>query len=150
MRGFSMLCALPLLLAGCGDKSAVSLSANITQGSVKVESNAFGASASGSFEMLFALGPEASGSQTVTPQNFQLLAQDKAVLADQLPIKTTTPIPITIGKGESKTVDFSFTGSMVDHDAACAGLLSIVGSVNDATGSGSQRVASSGLTPSCD
>jgi hypothetical protein len=150
MRGFWMLWALPLFLAGTGDKSAVSLSANITEGSVKVESGVFGASASGSFEMVLALGPEASGSQTVTPQNFQLLTQAKAVLVDQLPIETTTPIPITIGKGESKTVDFTFTGSMVDHDAACAGLLNIVGSVNGATGSGSQPVTSGGLTASCD
>ncbi len=145
-----MFWALPLFLAGCGDKSAVSLSANITQGSVKVESGVFGASASGTFEMVLALGPEASGSQTVTPQGFQLLTQAKAVLVDQLPIETTTALPITLGKGESKTVDFTFTGAMVDHDAACAGSLNIVGSVDDKAGTSSQRVSSSGLTPSCD
>ncbi|MEP7052312.1 MAG: hypothetical protein ABJB12_18240 [Pseudomonadota bacterium] len=150
MRGLTLFFALPLALAGCGDKSAVSLSANITAGSVTVESSVFGASASGSFDVLLALGPEASASRTVTPQNFQLVSESKAVLADQLPIETTTPIPITLGKGESKTVSFTFKGSMVDHDTACAGPLSIVGAVDDATGSGSQRVASSGLTPSCD
>jgi hypothetical protein len=150
MRRLNWLCALPFLLAGCGDKSAISLSANITQGSVKVQNGAFGASASGDFEMLLALGPEASGSRTVTPQNFQLVDEAKAVVADQLPVKTATPIPIAIGKGESTTVNFTFADSMVDHDMACAGPLFIVGSVDDASGTGSQRVSSAGLTPSCD
>lgn len=147
---FIWLCALPFLLAGCGDKSAISLSANIPDGSVKVQSGVFGASASGNFEMLLALGPEASDSRTVTPQNFQLVNDAKAVVADQLAVETTTPIPITIGKGESTTVSFMFADAMVDHDTACAGSLFIVGSVDDASGMGSQRVSSGALVPSCD
>jgi hypothetical protein len=150
MRGFSMLWALPLFLAGCGDKSAVSLSANITQGSVKVENGVLGATASGSFDMLFALGPEAPGPRSVRPQNFQLLAQDKTVLADQLPIASPSSAAITIAKGESKTVHFTFESIAVDHDQACAGTVSITGSVEDETGSGSQLVASGPVTPSCD
>src|ERR1700712_4164871 len=99
MRRFSMLWALPLFLFGCGDKSAVSLSANVTNGAVSVEKGTFGASASGSFKLQLALGPEASSSVKVTPQTFQLLTQAKAVLIDQLPITTSTPLPITIAKG---------------------------------------------------
>ncbi len=150
MRVFSMLWALPLFLAGCGDKSAVSLSANISNGTVKVENGAFGASASGGFKLRLALGPEASGSVKVTPQTFQLLSQASAVLVDQLPVITSTQFPITIGKGENQDVDFTFTGSMVDHDAACAGSLTFFGALDDAAGSSSYPVKSSPVTPSCD
>ena len=149
MRGLSLLWALPLLLAGCGDKSAVSLSANVTNGTVTVENGAFGASASGGFKLRLALGPEASAPVKVSPQTFQLLTQAKAVVIDQLPVTTSTPIPITIGKGENQDVEFAFTGATVDHDLACAGPLTIFGSLGDAMGSSSYPVTSSPITPSC-
>lgn len=145
-----MLWALPLFLAGCGDKSAVSLSANITNGVVQVDTGAFGATASGSFKLRLALGPEASGSVKVRPQTFQLLGQDKAVVVDQLPITTSTPFPVTIDKGGNQDVEFAFTGSMVDHDTACAGPLTFLGAVDDASGSGSYPVTSGPVTPNCD
>ena len=145
-----MLWALPLFLLGCGDKSAVSLSANVGSGVVHVENGTFGGSASGSFKLRLSLGPEASGPVKVTPQSFQLLTQAKAVVADQLPITTDTSIPITIGKGENQDVDFAFTGATVDLAVACPGPLTITGSLEDSTSSASYLVTSPLITPTCD
>ncbi|MEO7034440.1 MAG: hypothetical protein ABI548_11105 [Polyangiaceae bacterium] len=150
MRVFSMLWVLPLFLAGCGDKSAVSLSAHITNGVVTVDNGTFGASASGSFKLRLALGPEASASVKVTPQAFQLLGQANVLVVDQLPVTTSSPSTITIDKGGNQDVEFAFTGAMVDHDAACAGPLTFVGALDDSSGNSSYPVASGPVTPSCD
>jgi len=150
MRLWLALCSAALLLAACGDKSAVSLSAQITQGTVQVADTAFGdAALSGSFSLLLALGPEASGSTTVTLGNFSLQDANGAALVDVLSLDSTPPFPINVDKGGSQTVTLTFAKDSVDRAALCAGQVRIVGSLMDTLKGGTDPVSSAPLTPDC-
>ena len=128
----------------------MTLSATMGQASVSVAKGAFGASASGAFQIHLIVGGEASGADTVTIQNFQLVDRSQTALIDPLPIMTTSQTPITVDKGSSQSVDFTFKDATVDQTAACAGPVAIIGSVSDTLGDGSDTVRSGDITPSCD
>ena len=66
MRLWSLAWVLPLCLVSCGDKSAVSLTVTLDQATVTAQSGTLGATLGGGFELKFELGPEASGSATVS------------------------------------------------------------------------------------
>ncbi len=150
MRFWLALCSAALLLAACGDKSAVSLSAQIPDASVSVADTAFGdATLSGSFSLLLALGPEASGPTNVTLGNFSLQDANGAALVDVLSLTSNPEFPVDVDKGGSKTVAFTFSKDSVDRAALCAGQVRIVGSLMDSLKGGTDPVSSGLLTPDC-
>jgi hypothetical protein len=149
MRFSSLLCALPLLLLGCSAKDAVSLSVQLEQPVVKVKAGALGGSVSGSFRIDFKLGSEASGSTTVSASNFALQSASGAVLVPILAVDSQQGFPLVIDKGQSKSVTVTLTGSQVDHDAACAGQVQIIGSVSDTLKDGSDPLRSGLITADC-
>jgi hypothetical protein len=150
MRFWSAFWLLPALLVACGDKSAVSLSADVTSASVKVEDTAFGAALSGSFALSLALGPEASGPTHVTLGNFSLQTAGGAALIDVLNLQSTPTFPVDVAKGGSQTVSFTFDQDSVDRAALCAGQVRIVGSVMDSLKGGTDPISSFLITPDCD
>src|SRR5882724_1165832 len=124
MRRSLLISSLPLLVAGCSAKDAVSLSVRLSPAAVTVKNGVFGGSASGSFQLTLTLGPEASGPATVTPENFSLETLRGAPLVPVLSLAPATA-PWLINKGETKSLTFTFTDQQVDHDAACAGQVEI-------------------------
>jgi hypothetical protein len=148
MRFSSLVWALPLLLLGCSAKDAVSLSVSLSPATVTVTSGAFGGATSGTFQLTFTLGPEASGPTTVTLENFSLETLQGAPLVPVLSLEPATG-PLLINKGGSKSLTFTFTDQQVDHDAACAGQVLIRGSVSDTLKGGTDPVVSDAITPDC-
>jgi hypothetical protein len=148
MRFSSLVWALPLLLLGCSAKDAVSLSVRLSPATVTVKNGAFGGSASGSFQVTFTLGPEASGPTTVTLENFSLEAWQGAPLVPVLSLDPATD-PLVINKGETKGLTLTFTDQPLDHDAACAGQVDIRGSVSDTLKGSTDPVVSDPITPDC-
>jgi hypothetical protein len=155
MRRSSLLLAMPLLLLACSAKDAVSLSVRISQSSLTVKNSVFttGGSASGSlsgtFQVALTVGPEASGSSTVTEQSFTLQTQSGASLVDVLMVDSDTQFPLVVGKGETKTVTFTIAPSSIDHDAACAGQVKIIGSFGDSLNGATESAQSDPITPTC-
>jgi hypothetical protein len=148
MRFSSLVWALPLLLVGCSAKDAVSLSVGLSPATVTVTNGAFGGAASGSFQLTLTLGPEASGPTTVTLDNFSLQTLQGTPLVPVLSLEPATG-PLTVNKGDSKSLTFTFTDQQVDHDAACAGQVEIRGSVSDTLKGGTDPVVSDAITPDC-
>jgi hypothetical protein len=70
-------------------------------------------------------------------------------LADLADATSEPTFPIDVNQGESKQVVFTFHGIGVDHDAACAGRVRIVGSVMDTLKGGMDPVRSGLITPDC-
>ncbi len=150
MRFWLALCSAALFLAACGDKSAVSLSAYVSDASLKVTDTPFGdAALSGSFSVVLNLGPEASGPTHVTLGNFSLQGADGAALVDVLSLTSNPEFPVDVDKGGSKTVSFTFSKDSVDGAALCAGQVVIVGSLMDSLKGGSDPVISAPITPDC-
>ena len=149
MRFCFVFWVLSALLAACGDKGAVSLSASIPEAEVSVKDNPFGAGLEGSFRLELALGGEASGSTSVTPGNFQLQTEAGAALVDLPHAATTTVFPLQVGKGEVKSVSFTLKEDSVDRAALCAGKVRIVGSVLDSLKGATEPVQGQLFTPDC-
>ncbi len=149
MRGLSMI-GLLTLLAGCSAKDAVSLSVRISQSAITVRQGAFGGSLSGSFQVQLTVGPEASGPSTVMPQSFSLNTESGMALVDALKVESDATFPLSVGKGETKSVKFTIEPSAIDHDAACAGPLKVLGSFSDSLKGGTEPVQSDPIVPGCD
>jgi hypothetical protein len=147
MRSWSWI--LPACLVACSaDASDVSLSVLISDESVTVTNGAF-AGLEGGFQLQLALGSYANGSTQVTLGKFELQAESGAALADLADATQEPMFPVDLNKGESKRVVFTFDGIGVDHDAACAGRVRIVGSVMDTLKAGTVPVQSGLITPDC-
>jgi hypothetical protein len=154
MRLGSLAWALPLYLVCCGDKGAVSLSVDIQQATVTVQSGALGATLGGGFELELALGPEASGPTTVTLGSFALQTASGSPLIDPVMVDAgATTFPLVVNKGGDQTVTFTLSSTKqltsADHDALCAGPVVIVGSVMDSLKGGTDPVRSAPITPTC-
>jgi hypothetical protein len=151
MRSSLLALALPLCLVSCGDKSAVSLTAQVDQASVTVQTAPLvGAMVTGSFELKLELGPEASGPTTVTLGNFALQTTSGGSLVDSLPVDSgSTTFPLVVNKGSTETATFTFNVAKGDHDAICAGQVIIVGSVMDSLKGGTDPLQSAPITPTC-
>lgn len=140
---------LPACLVACSaSASDVSLSVLMSNESVKVTNGAF-AGLEGGFELELALGSYANGGTRVSLGKFELQSESGALLADLADATSEPMFPIDVNKGESKGVVFTFDGISVDHDAACAGRVRIVGSVFDTLKGGMEPVRSGLLTPDC-
>jgi hypothetical protein len=150
MRFSSFALALPLCLVSCGDKSAVSLTAQVDQANVTVTTAPLGSTTTGGFELKLELGSEASGPTTVTLGNFTLQTAAGSPLIDPLPVDPgSTTFPVVVNKGSSQTIMFTFSSSKGDHGAICAGQVMIVGSVMDSLKGGTDPLSSVPFTPSC-
>jgi len=149
MRLLSVFWVTPLLLAACGDKSAVSLSAFVSDAVVSVPDTAFGSALAGSFRVQLSLGPEASGSTQVSLGNFSLQTESGAPIVDVLTLESDVAFPLQVDKGGSKDVNFTFKKDSIDRDAVCAGKVRIVGSVMDTLKGGTDQVGSTAITPDC-
>jgi hypothetical protein len=150
MRFSLLVLGLPLCLVSCGDKSAVSLTAQVDQAAVMVQAAPLGTTVTGSFELKLELGPEASGPTTVTLGNFALQTASGGPLVDSLPVDSgSTTFPLVVNKGSTETTTFSFNVAKGDHDAICAGQVIIVGSVMDSLKGGTDPLQSAPFTPSC-
>lgn len=137
------------LLAACGDKSSISLSAVIAEPMLSVQDGAAGSTLSGNFQLVLTLGSEASGSTRVTLGNFSLQTEAGAPLVDVLKVQSNPEFPLDIAKGQTQTVSFSFDENSVDRDALCAGRVRIVGSVLDSLKGGTDPLRSDLTTPDC-
>jgi hypothetical protein len=116
--------------------------------SIKVTNGAF-SGLEGSFQLELTLGSEANGSTQVSLGKFELQTEAGAFLADLGDAMPDQAFPINLNKGESKRVVFTLKDISVDHDAACAGPVRIVGSVMDTLKGGSDPVRSGSITPDC-
>jgi len=154
MRFWSLAWALPLCLLSCGDKSAVSLTVTLDQPMVAVQDGALGATLAGGFTLKFELGPEASGSTTVSLGSFALQTAAGSALVDPVKLDSTdATFPLVIDKGSAQTVTFTLSSTKVlsasDHDALCAGQVKIVGTVMDSLKGGTDSLSSNAIAPSC-
>lgn len=149
MRLLSAFWVLPALLVACGSASTISLSVQMTDEALEVTDSAFGAGLSGSFQLRFELGSEASGSTRVTPGNFELQTEAGEVVANLRDAKMAPEFPIDLNKGESKQVLFTLTDISVDRARACPGPVRIVGSVMDTLKGGTVPVRSGSIKPDC-
>jgi hypothetical protein len=121
----------------------------MTDEALEVSNSAFGAGLSGSFQLRFELGSEASGSTRVTPGSFELQTEAGEFVADLRDAEVEPEFPIDLNKGESKEVRFTLTDIGVERALACPGPLRIVGSVMDTLKGGTVPVRSGSITPDC-
>jgi hypothetical protein len=125
------------------------LSVLISDESIKVTDGAFGGSLAGSFQLQLTLGSEANGSTQVSLGKFELQTESGTFLADLSDATQEPMFPIQLNKGETKKVQFTLKDISVDHDAACAGKVRIVGALSDTLKGGTDPVQSSAITPDC-
>ena len=140
-----------LLLAGCGDKAAVSLTATIESPVLSVQNGALGSSLDGSFNLHLVLGKEASGSHSIALGSFSVHGSGSTVI-DPVPVDASpTTFPITISPGDDKTIpiklSFADVLSQAQHDGLCPGPAQILGSVlEDGKANG---ISSGSVSPTC-
>lgn len=154
MRLWSLAWVLPLCLVSCGDKSAVSLTVTLDQATVTAQQGTFGATLGGGFELKFELGPEASGSATVSLGSFAIQTAAGMPLVDQVTLAASgATFPLVVNKGASQTVTFTMSSTKVlmpaDRAALCAGQVMIVGTVMDSLKGGTDSLSSNPITPTC-
>jgi hypothetical protein len=131
-RAFAcLLLGLPLL--GCGSKDNISLSATVTNVQLSVTEQTLGTQLSGSFDLVLEVGAEADKGATVELGSFSL-TRDGATLVGSLAVAPQgATFPLTVGKGQTKTVPFTLDDSALlpasDKAALCAGDVQVVGAV---------------------
>src|SRR6478609_1891865 len=149
MRSWFAFLVVPVGLVACSvDASDLSLTARISQPSIQVPNSAF-SGINGSFHLDLALGSEANGSTQVSSGNFELQNEAGGSLVDLNDAVPSPMFPVSLNKGESKTMLFTLDGIGVDRDAVCAGRVRIVGSVMDTLKNGTEPVQSDLFTPDC-
>lgn len=149
MRFLLALSLLSAVLLSCGDKSAVSLSGNLSDPSVSVQDTAFGAALSGRFKLQLSLGPEAAGPSSVMLGNFSLQTEGGVPLLQVLRTESTTNFPLVVEIGSSKSATFTFSEDAVERAAVCAGPLRIIGSIMDTSKGGTEPVTSLPFVADC-
>ena len=138
---------------GCGSKDAVTLGAKVRNVQISVEQKTLGTQLGGGFELFLEVGAEASGGSTVTLETFGLVRGGDTLDSPLQATPQGVTFPLTVGKGQSKTVSFVIdSASLLDpatKDAICAGPVRVSGSIKD-TLSGGERtpLSSSDVTPS--
>ena len=137
-----IVAALAVLVASCGSKGSVSLSAMVQNAEISVQQVALGTELAGSFELFLEVGPEAESGSTVSLESFALVrASDQSTLVSPL---TATPqgasFPLDVPKGGKRVVQFDVgSDALLDaatKDAICAEQVQIVGAVRDTLSGG--------------
>lgn len=135
---------------GCGDKGAVTLTAQILNPTLSTQSVALGTSLNGSFELRLDLGPEASNSTSVTPGAFAVRNASGEVT--KVSVSFDSPPPYELSKGGSKSVTGTLDATkLVDaqlRDALCAGQVWYAATLTD-TLSGNTTAQSAAFSPTC-
>jgi hypothetical protein len=153
MQKVSWAAALSAALFGCGSKETVSLSASVGNASLNVVEQTLGTQLTGGFELSLEVGPEASGGSTVELESFSLVrASDKSTVVSPLQVIPNATFPLSVGKGERKTVSFVLDDQKLlpasDKAAICAGPVQIVGTVKSSLNGGeTEPLASQSITP---
>lgn len=148
----TLLAMLVLGLAGCGSKDSIALSANVHGVSLTVEQKALGAALVGSFELYMELGSEASGGTQVSLEAFALVRGADTVLAPLPAAPVGATFPLSLGKGQNRTVTFDVSDSALldqaTRDALCAGPLRLRGALTDTLGGGTTAISSADVVVS--
>ncbi len=147
MRPRALMLLAALTSIACGSKESVSLSARIGNVQVAVEQKTLGTALSGSFDLDLEVGPEASSGSTVTLEALALIRGSEALVSPLQAVPQNATFPISVGKGEIKTVSFQIdSATLLDaavKDAICAGPVSVGGSVTDTLSNGGRTPLSS-------
>lgn len=135
---------------GCGDKGAVTLTAQLLDPTLSTQAGALGASLAGSFELRLDLGPEAPKSISVTPGAFAL--HNASGELTPLTVSFDSPPPYELAKGQSKSVVASLDSTKLIpaavRDALCAGEVWYTATLSD-TLSGTTSARSASFSPAC-
>lgn len=147
-RALAVLGALAAF--GCGDKGAVTLTAQILDPALSTQNVALGTSLTGSFELRLDLGPEAPKSITVTPGAFAL--HNATGELTPLTVSFDSPPPYELSKGGSKSVGASLDSTKLIattvRDTLCAGEVWYTATLTD-TLSGTTSARSASFSPTC-
>jgi hypothetical protein len=149
----ALLLAFGALLAGCGSKGAVSLTARLDHPSLTAKASALVTGLSGGFDLVLDLGPEAPSATTVSLGKF-MLRNAAGVLVDGLPVSPDQAFPLDVGVGKTETAHFTLDPTAsAPTDAAseiCGGPLWFQGTVQDTLSSGRPTdVASEKISADC-
>ena len=135
---------------GCGDKGAVTLTAQILNPTLSTADVALGTSLNGSFELRLDLGPEAPRATTVTPGAFALHNASGELSA--LTVSFDSPPPYELPKGGSKSIIATLDATKLIEsnlrDSLCAGQVWYAGTLTD-TLSGTTTARSASFTATC-
>lgn len=122
----------PLLL-GCGSKDNISLSASVSNVQLSVTEQTLGTQLSGGFDLNLEVGAEADGAATVELGSFSLAGDQGTLVGALQVVPVGVTFPVTVGKGQKKTVAFTLDDSALlpasDKAALCAGPVHVVGAV---------------------
>lgn len=157
--GFAPVLALTIslvgLASGCGNKDSVSLGATLSGVELTVTEQTLGTQLSGSFQLHLEVGAEADGDAHVELSNFSLVrASDQATLVGTLQVLPQgVTFPVTVGKGQSKTIVLVLDDSALlpasDKANLCAGKVQVVGAVtHDLLGGETKPVRGNAVLPS--
>ncbi|HLV66655.1 MAG TPA: hypothetical protein VKY73_12620 [Polyangiaceae bacterium] len=146
----------PLLIAalllvgagsGCGSKGAVSLSARVEAVELTVDDGPFGASLSGTFDLVLDLGGAAPEATTVSLGSFGVRNADGSVV-DAFSLDATPSFPLDLSPGDSVRVELAIAEPPLLDEAeaelVCSGDVWISGSVSDTSNAGRPTPAASG------
>ncbi|MCC6215292.1 MAG: hypothetical protein IT376_10510 [Polyangiaceae bacterium] len=140
LRGSLAIVAL-VALAGCGDRSAVALTASLSGASLSLTTAALGSRLDGGFTLVLELGPEAPRPTEVTLEAFEIRSTGSPPEALVSPIGLAEVAqPIVLGKGERRSVPLTLDQPALlgaaERDALCAGPVTIGGAVADTLSGG--------------
>lgn len=139
-----------LVTSGCGSKDSISLSASVSNVQLTVTEQTLGTELAGSFDLYLEVGPEADGAATVELESFSLVgATTQSTLVPALAaVPQGATFPLTIGKGESKTVTFQLDTTKLlpagEKTNLCAGQVQIAGAVKHNLNGGETKPLDSG------
>lgn len=146
----AMALTAALAAVGCGDKGAVTLTAQILNPTLSTADVALGTSLNGSFELRLDLGPEAPRSTTVTPGAFGLYNASGEITS--LTVSFDSPPPYELSKGGSKSIVASLDSTkLIDTNlraSVCAGPVWYSATLTD-TLSGTTTARSASFTATC-
>lgn len=125
--------------SGCGSKDSVALSAWITDAELGLEEGTLGNRLTGSFVLNLELGPEASGSTTVSLEDFALApAGGVGDLVPGFAPETTETFPLTLGAGDKRSITMTVPDGDTIADSQvsliCDGDVEIRASLRDSLG----------------
>lgn len=127
--------SLVTALAGCGTKSDVTGTAAVQSLVLAKGSNPFGASFSGSFDVLFDLGGYAGSPIKITAINLRITRGGSAILAKAtFAADPSSPsLPLTLTPGAQTKVHYTIAENNADADVPviCGGAMSVEGSAQE-------------------
>lgn len=125
--------------ASCGSKGAVSLSAEVRDPSLALQSGALATVATGGFDLRLSLGGESPDATDVSLGSFTLVSASDQSMLVKLLVDTATAFPVHLEPGGAATVHFAFAdeqgGAGQTLDAPTATAICAVASAVEISGS---------------